>query len=468
MCRGTPGVLGLEEEEDRDDRVREVVVDVLPQEHDPLTVHPVVHVDPRRRLGPREFVRDGRRVPRHHRRATRARYGRGAAAVPRQRHREADRERRERRLHHDDHRAKSRVRFPARAPVRATERHVEFDTWQAPATSSASSSARPQARRPSRCTARPRAAMKRRCDELEGSASASGGESMQPAAGASGALDSLSTIYAGAEEEAGEVDSSESGADDDASSSEELDPATRITAPTAALAEGTQISAASLDVQAALVAAESTWEGDAERVVEERPQRVATVDYLGGGTRARGAGGNDDDDDDDDESGSESEGGKSESDSNNDQLDLAGSSDVEGGSPSRGMSKPAGGEELGGGALAPPRTVNEVKELDLPVQSAPKHLTRGEELKLAGHVASVLDRLVVVAAAPGLPPMDEGSVLCVTAPPDDADADGGGDDGDGDDGGDGDGGGGEGGDDSDLRVLGCVSELFGPVSAPRR
>ena len=269
--------------------------------------------------------------------------------------------------------------------------------------------------------------------------------------------------------EAGEEDSSESGADDDASSSEELDPATRIAAPAAALVEGAQISAASLDVQAALVAAESTWEGDAERVVEERPQRVATVDYLGGCTSARGAGGNDDDDDDDDESGSESEGGKSESDSNNDQLDLAGSSDDEGGSPSRGMSKPAPGEELGGGALAPPRTVNEVKELDLPVQSAPKHLTRGEELKLAGHVASVLDRLVVVAAAPGLPPMDEGSVLCVAAPPADADDDGGGDgDGDGDGGCDGDGSGGEGGDgDSGVRVLGCISEVFGPVSAPR-
>ena len=101
------------------------------------------------------------------------------------------------------------------------------------------------------------------------------------------------------------------------------------------------------------------------------------------------------------------------------------------------------------------------------MQSAPKHLTRGEELKLAGHVASVLDRLVVVAAAPGLPPMDEGSVLCVAAPPADADDDGG-DGGDGDGGCDVDGSGGEGGDgDSGVRVLGCISEVFGPVSAPR-
>ena len=76
-----------------------------------------------------------------------------------------------------------------------------------------------------------------------------------------------------------------------------------------------------------------------------------------------------------------------------------------------------GGPEASGkgkaAALQAPRTKNEILPEELPCSELLVQLDPDEELQLAAKVCSVMGRTVVMQALPGLPPLSEGSVLCL-------------------------------------------------------
>jgi len=70
-------------------------------------------------------------------------------------------------------------------------------------------------------------------------------------------------------------------------------------------------------------------------------------------------------------------------------------------------------ESAAASARQPPRTKNEISEYELPLPEVPSCLAPDEPIEKVAVVSSVLDRLVVFKAMAGLPPLSEGSLLCI-------------------------------------------------------